>query len=211
MTPVLIPQPFPSGPYLTNAYVVICADTKQALIIDPSPGSSPLIQHYLKTHHLAPQIILLTHTHWDHIADVHELKQTLFLPVWVHAWDLPNLESPGADGLPFPVPIEGVKADHLIEDGEMIPLGNCLLRVIHTPGHSAGSCCFYNVENQIIFTGDTLFRGAIGNISFPTSRPELMSSSLKRLAQLPSETRVYPGHGSSTTIGKESERGTLKE
>lgn len=209
MTSTLIPQAFPAGPYLTNAYLAICSNTKKAIIIDPSPGCSPLILDYLKTHQLEPLFILLTHTHWDHIADVYELKKNLSIGVWVHALDLPNLESPGADGLPFPIEIKGVKADHLIENNEIIKVGECLLKVIHTPGHSVGSVCFYDAENGILFTGDTLFRGAIGNISFPTSRPDLMTKSLHKLAQLPGNTRVYPGHGSPTTIDREIERGTI--
>ncbi len=77
-------------------------------------------------------------------------------------------------------------------------------QVLHTPGHSVGSVCFYEPDHHLILTGDTLFKGAIGNLSFPTSQPFLMESSLAKLGRLPPDTRVFPGHGPSTTIKAES-------
>jgi glyoxylase-like metal-dependent hydrolase (beta-lactamase superfamily II) len=76
----------------------------------------------------------------------------------------------------------------------MISVGKLQLQVIHTPGHSPGGVCFYLADQKTLISGDTLFRGTIGNLSFPTARPKLMWSSLKRLAQLPQDTKVYPGH-----------------
>jgi hydroxyacylglutathione hydrolase len=209
MKPILIIQAFPSGPYLTNAYLAICSITKKVCIIDPSPGSAPLIKDYIITHNLDPLSILLTHSHWDHIADVFEVKKSFSIHVAVHPLDLPNLERPGADGIPFSMEIVPVKADRVINDHEIIEVGECHLRVIYTPGHSIGSVCFYSSETEMVFTGDTLFRGAIGNLSFLTSRPDLMESSLARLKELPRETKVYPGHGSPTTIGREIDRGRI--
>ncbi len=78
-----------------------------------------------------------------------------------------------------------------------------MIKVIHTPGHSPGGVCFYLPSEKILFSGDTLFRGTIGNLSLPTARPDLMWDSLKKLAALPPETKVYPGHGGPTTISAE--------
>lgn len=197
-------QCFPSGPYITNAYVAACPSTRTAVIIDPAPGSADALLGSLKDNHLNCISILLTHSHLDHIADVSVLKDILKVPVYVHALDAPNLEKPGADGLPCIIPITGVKPDHFLEDEMRIPVGSLNFQVMHTPGHSHGSVCFYEPEEKILFSGDTLFKGTIGNISFPTSQPERMWSSLDRLAHLPPDTQVYPGHGRSTTIGKES-------
>lgn len=197
-------QNFPSGPFKTNAYVAACPSTRQAVAIDPAPGSSEAVRAYLKDNALKCIAILLTHSHWDHIADVSLLKEAYQIPVYVHPLDAPNLEQPGADGLPGLPSLAGVKPDCLLEDGLIIPVGNLSLQVIHTPGHSAGSVCFYEPTEKVLFSGDTLFKGTIGNISFPTSQPELIWSSLDKLAQLSPSTKVYPGHGVSTTIGKES-------
>lgn len=197
-------QTFPSGPLSTNAYIAACTNTHAAVIIDPAPDSAEPICAYLKAHALNCQAILLTHSHWDHIADVAVLKKTLNVPVYIHSFDAPNLENPGADGLPCHFPITGVKADVFYDENSSIPLGELNFQVFHTPGHSAGSVCLYEPNQKILFSGDTLFKGSIGNISFPTSQPKLMWASLDKLADLPPITKVYPGHGSPTSIGKES-------
>jgi hydroxyacylglutathione hydrolase len=196
-------QIFPSGPFSTNAYVVSCSQTQEAAVLDPAPESAEHIQNYLNKHQLKLRKILLTHSHWDHIADVKTLKDHFQVPVYVHLLDAPNLQSPGADGLPLWIAIPPVQPDHYLEEGMLISIGDLSFKVIHTPGHSPGCVCFYEAKQHLLFSGDTLFKGAIGNLSFPTSQPELMDSSLAKLAQLPSQTRVFPGHGPSTTIQEE--------
>jgi glyoxylase-like metal-dependent hydrolase (beta-lactamase superfamily II) len=197
-------QVFPSGPFSTNAYIVACAQTRKAAIIDPAPGSFQEIQAFITTHKLNLQKILLTHSHWDHIADVRQLKEKYHLPVYIHSLDAPNLRQPGVDGLPCWIAISSVQPDILLEEGMQVPVGHLSFRVMHTPGHSPGSVCFYEPQQQILFSGDTLFQGTIGNLSFPTGQPSLMWPSLAKLAQLPPETKVFPGHGSDTSIQAES-------
>jgi hydroxyacylglutathione hydrolase len=199
----MIIQAFPSGPFETNAYVIACPQTRQAFIIDPAPGSFNSITSYIEQKKLVPAAILLTHSHWDHTADVVPLKTKYKIPVLIHSLDVPNLESPGADHLPCWIDIQGVSPDRLLSEGDRIECGNVQFTVIHTPGHSPGGVCFYAPQEHLLISGDTLFKGTIGNLSFPTSQPELMWGSLSKLAQLPSDTRVFPGHGSSTTIGAE--------
>jgi hydroxyacylglutathione hydrolase len=121
----------------------------------------------------------------------------------IHHLDTPNLQNPGSDGLPCWVMIEGVSPTLLLKEGMEIPLGKLKIQVIETPGHTPGGVCFYLPDHHLLFSGDTLFQGTIGNLSFPTARPELMWQSLSKLAKLPQETRVLPGHGPETTIGKE--------
>lgn len=197
-------QAFPSGPLSTNAYVVACSNTRAAAIIDPAPDSSDLICQFLEKNQFHCQALLLTHSHWDHIADVVKLKNLLQIPIYIHSLDVPNLENPGADMLPCFIPITGTKADFLVDHLLSISIGSLNFKVIHTPGHSPGSVCFYESQQHTLFSGDTLFKRSIGNISFPTSQPHLMWDSLKKLAVLPANTQVFPGHGSSTTIGQES-------
>lgn len=195
---------FTTGPADTNCILIGCNKTRQAAIVDAPLGSSELILQVIKKDQLTPQMILLTHSHWDHIADVVKLKKLLRTPIYVHPEDAGNLENPGADGLPFPFPIEAIKPDKFLVDGQIIPLGDLKIEVICTPGHSAGGVCFWLRQQKILISGDTLFKGTIGNISFPTSDPEQMWESLKKLARLPSDTRIFPGHGPETTIQAES-------
>lgn len=198
-------QVFPSGPFSTNSYVVACSHSREAAIIDPAPDSASAIEAFLTQQNFNPQKILLTHSHWDHIADVNHLKEKYALPVLIHSLDVPNLQHPGTDGLPCWIHIIGVEPDILLQEGEQIKVGELSFQVLHTPGHSPGCICFFEPQQHVLFSGDTLFKGTIGNLSFPTSQPTLMSSSLAKLAQLPPQTRVFPGHGPSTTIQAESE------
>ena len=200
----MLVKAFPSGPFLTNAYVVACKQTKKAAIIDPSLGSFEPIRNFLNTNCLSCDTILLTHSHWDHIANVKKFKDHYSIPVYVHPLDAPNLIHPGADLLPGMIEIEGVEPDEMLEEGMEYLLGSLCMRVLHTPGHSPGSVCFYEASQGVLLSGDTLFKGSMGNVSFPTSEPEKMWSSLKRLNELPKDTLVYPGHGPATTIKEEA-------
>lgn len=196
-------QAFPSGPFATNAYIVACSATRLAAIIDPAPDSTTALTKYLADHNLTLDKILLTHSHWDHIADVAALKAKHPVPVLIFPDDAPNLETPGSDGIPCMIDIPGVKPTHLLKEGEVISVGSLSFEVIHTPGHTPGGVCFYCKQHHCLFSGDTLFKGTIGNLSLPTARPHLMWDSLTKLSKLPPDTIVYPGHGPSTSIGVE--------
>ncbi len=152
-------QTFPSGPLSTNAYVAACSNTGAAVIIDPAPESAGQITACLKDHDLHCQAILLTHSHWDHIADVAILKKLLNIPVYIHSLDAANLENPGADGLPCYLTIPGVKADIHYDDLTSISLGHLNFQIIHTPGHSAGSICLYEPNQKILFWGILFLKG----------------------------------------------------
>jgi len=192
-----------SGPFETNAYILGCQETREAAIVDPAPDSAKKILVVLEVENLNPTAILLTHTHWDHIVDVHKLKKHFDIPVYVHERDAENLRRPGADGLPLFGPIQAVEADVFLKGGETVAVGNLQFDVIHTPGHSPGGVCFHEKKQGVLISGDTLFQGTIGNLSFPTSNPDAMWASLKLLSHLPPETVVYPGHGPETKIHDE--------
>ena len=195
---------FPFGPLKTNAILFGCATTKRAAIIDPAPGSAETLLKEIERHKLTLDKILLTHSHWDHIADVLPLKKKTGAPVYIHPLDLKNLEHPGTDGIPLFFPILGTSPDHFLQDGDLLKVGELEIKVIHTPGHSPGGVCFYLAAQKILFSGDTLFCGSIGNLQLPTASSSKMWESLRKLASLPPDTRVVPGHGGDTTIGQES-------
>lgn len=199
----MILKAFPSGPFETNTYVVYCPRTHDAAIVDASPDCLEKVAAYIEEKKLIPKALLLTHSHWDHIADAAAIKTKYNIPIYVHALDAPNVESPGEDGVPCWLTINGTTPSHLIEETNTIDIGDLHFEVIHTPGHTPGCVCFYCPGENILLSGDTLFRGTIGNLSLATGCPALMWPSLKKLSQLPPETRVYPGHGPSTTIGHE--------
>ncbi len=199
----MILEIFPSGPADTNAYLLACPQTKRAALIDVPFDSTDLILERAKELSLSIEMILLTHSHWDHTAEVALMKDRLNVPVYIHQDDVGNLENPGSDKLPLFFPVKGVKADGFLTDGQVLKVGNLTIQVIHTPGHTPGGVCFYLPNEKVLISGDTLFKGTIGNLSFPTARPALMWVSLKRLAALPPDTKVYPGHGDPTTIAAE--------
>lgn len=199
----MILEAFTAGPVDTNAYLLACPKTRHAAVIDVPFESADLIIERAKELSLSIQMILLTHSHWDHIGDAALLKKKLNVPIYIHKEDEKNLKAPGSDRLPLLLPVEGVAPDAFLFDGQSIPLGELTIQVIHTPGHTPGCVCFYLADEKTLISGDTLFRGTIGNLSFSTARPALMWDSLKRLSLLPKETRVYPGHGDSTSIGEE--------
>lgn len=201
---MLLIEIFPSGPFDTNAYLIACEETKEAWIIDPAPESGEEILSRLEDKGLTAKAIILTHSHWDHLGDMKFLKDELKIPVYVHELDAPNVIRPGSDRLPLFFEIEGCQPNHLLKGGEKLKLGTCSFEVIHTPGHSPGGICLYEKDEGVLISGDTLFKGTIGNLSFPGCSEESMWTSLDKLAKLPPQTKVYPGHGPSTTIGQES-------
>lgn len=200
---LIILEVFCSGPAYTNTILIGCPKTRSAAIIDAPFDSADLLVQRAGELGLKVEMILLTHSHWDHIANAAELKRRLDVPVYIHAKDAPNLLVPGSDRLPMIRAVEGVKADHFFKDGERLKVGELEIEVLHTPGHSPGCVCFYLPKEGVLISGDTLFKGSFGNISFPTSEPEKMWDSLERLSKLPASTRVFPGHGEETTIGDE--------
>jgi hydroxyacylglutathione hydrolase len=197
----MILEKFITGP-LQNNTILIGSD-KKVVIVDPSFGSFQLVSDFIEKKHLVLEKILITHSHYDHIAEVKLFKNKFLAKVFIHKLDLKNLENPGSDGILGIGKIEGIKPDGFLEDGDKIKIGDIEIEVIHTPGHTLGSICFYIKKEKILISGDTLFKGAFGRLDLPTSDRSKMLNSLKKLSKLPQDTRVIAGHGQDTTIGKE--------
>jgi len=184
----------PLAEYGTNAYLLVCGN--QAIAIDAPPGAFSFFTHLISERNLQLDYLLLTHSHFDHISDAKKI-QDLGIKVGIHNLDAGNCNHPGSDGLPLMMPVIPFKPDFTFTEGTC-RLGGFEFQVIHTPGHTPGGCCF--VFEEIMFSGDTLFKGSIGNLSFPTAEPYKMIESLEKLLLLPQQFTVYPGHGPKTSL-----------
>ena len=192
-----------AGTLQTNAYLVGCPSSHKAIVIDPGYGSSERLLVLIKKHQLTVEAIYLTHSHYDHIADVKKLKDEFGWPVYVHEEDSENLRNPGSDGIPNLWNLLPVEPDGYLKNGDELTVGRFKFRVIHTPGHSPGGVLFYFWEEKILFSGDTLFKGTYGRTDLPTSNPEKMKASLDIINKLPEDVIEYPGHGGLTTMERE--------
>lgn len=191
------------GAISTNCYILYAEDTKKAVIFDPADRADA-ISDKLEKLGVRLEAICLTHGHFDHIMAVNDLKKKFGVKVYAQEDEV----SLAADGMENLTQWNGesytVKVDVPLKDGEKIELAGFLMQVLHTPGHTKGSCCYYLPEEKIIFSGDTLFAGSVGRSDFPTgSGGTLLRSLREKLAPLPDETEVYPGHGEQTDIGYE--------
>ena len=127
-------------------------------------------------------------------------------PLLVHAEDAASLREPmgmAMHAMMFGAVQKAPTPDRLLVDGDLVEAGALELHVIHTPGHTPGSICLHAPDDATLFSGDTLFAGSIGRTDFPGGDPDAILRSLGRLAALPEETAVHPGHGPDTTIGRE--------
>lgn len=192
------------GPMFTAGYLVYDRPGGEALIVDAPLGSTARFTKELASKELKLLYIVNTHGHWDHIADNVALKGATGAPLCAHSWDSTRLANPNlATEGEKPLPVPPSKADKSLQDGTVLEVGEMGFLVIHTPGHSPGSICLYNSESAVLFTGDTLSRSGVGRTDIAGGNADQQIKSLQRLAQLPDNTKVYPGHGLSTTIKNE--------
>lgn len=191
------------GPLPTNCYLLTDEATGQTAVIDPGFESAELTEAVRHAGLDYVPLILLTHGHFDHItgvAKVRELtgaKVAVFLEERMVVSDRSlNLSGMVSEGgiRPFPV-------DLPLSDGETVELGKLKITVLHTPGHTVGSCCF--LAEDALFSGDTLMKLSYGRTDFPTGNGRQMRESLRKLRDLPGDFHVYPGHGSETSLGFE--------
>lgn len=198
---------FSPGPYATNCYVVESGN--HAIIIDAGFEPEDMID-FVKSR-LAAGVLLdalvLTHAHVDHIAGVTDVRRAFKgVPVLIHEAEKDWLSDARLNLSMFSgLPISGPGPDRLLHHNDTLDVGDCSFQILHTPGHSPGSVTLYDQANKVAFVGDALFAGSIGRTDFPgCSMEQLTASITKRLYTLPDDTRVLPGHGPGTTIGREA-------
>lgn len=192
------------GDVRTNCYLLINEETKEALVVDPADRADAIVRKLIDEG-LTLKAILLTHGHGDHILAVGALKKQFGVKVYAAKAE-EALLSDTAQNLSkalFGIEVT-VKPDVLLEDGQEFEEAGIRLRMLHTPGHTLGGCCYYQAEEKILFSGDTLFCGSVGRTDFPGgSLSQLVRSVKEKLLVLPEDVKVYPGHEEVTTIGHE--------
>ncbi len=195
-------QSIPVGEFQVNCYL-LSNDEGDALIIDPG-ADAETIQDVLAEHGLRVRAYLITHGHMDHISALADLHDHAPAPVAMHPDDLAWAFSPDNHMRPFYEPPSRPKEIvRMLNDGQEWTDAGMKYRIIATPGHSPGSVCYYFPEEAILFSGDTLFAGSVGRTDLRGGNERRLKESLARLTNLPDATRVYPGHGPATTIGRE--------
>jgi len=203
----MIVKQFTVGILYTNCYLVSCSKTRNALVIDPGfnkKTEAEKIIEEINRNKLYVKYIVNTHGHPDHTSGNRAMKEATGAPILIHKDDVPLLEEPGKNMFAsWGVTTDSPPADRVLHDGDIIQTGEIRLKVLHTPGHSPGSICLLDEEDDVIFTGDTLFAGSIGRTDLPESSPEAMTRSLKKLTFLPDSLKVYPGHYPASTLSAE--------
>ena len=173
------------GPFGTNTYIITCGKTLESVVVDAPGEASKILARLKKTN---PKYILITHNHMDHTGALSELKAALKIPVAAHEADAGTLPAP---------------TDILLKEGDIVSFGKIQLNVLHTPGHTPGSLCFFS-DNYLI-SGDTIFPGGPGKTWSAADFKKIIESITNKIFNLPDNTQVYPGHGGPTILRKEKQ------
>lgn len=195
----------------TNVFFLSNTETKEAIIVDPAANAEFIIR-MMNNYGFTPAAILLTHGHFDHILAVNDLKEA-WPEVKVYAYEserqllaTPNMNCSGR-WLPQPYT---TKADVWVKNHQKLNLAGFEIEVLHTPGHTGGSCCYYLEEEKVLMSGDTLFRESYGRTDLDTGSMMQMNHSINEvLMKLPDDVDVYPGHNDMTDIGHERDYNPL--
>jgi glyoxylase-like metal-dependent hydrolase (beta-lactamase superfamily II) len=200
---------FTFNPVQENTYLLY-NEHNECIIIDPGcyyDHEKDELQSFINTNKLQPKILLNTHCHLDHVFGNKFIAEEYNLKLKAHALEQPVLEMAPASGLMFNLPFDSYMGEIIfLEEGDVVSLRDDELKVIHAPGHSPGSVCFYCEKQKFIIGGDVLFKNSIGRTDLPYgSHEDLIRNIKEKLFKLPEDVIVYSGHGPTTTIGEEME------
>jgi glyoxylase-like metal-dependent hydrolase (beta-lactamase superfamily II) len=194
---------FSLGAFQANCYLVV-DEQNRCLIIDPGDEAGFILEE-IQRRKLQPVAILATHGHFDHIMAVGEIQRSFSIPFYINEKDrflIDRVEETAEYFLNYKPAILPIKNIKNLSIKNSLKIKNWSFKIIFTPGHTPGSVCFYFEKEKILFSGDTLFKEAIGRYDFSYSSKKDLDNSLKKLLQLPPDTVVYPGHGETTTIAE---------
>jgi glyoxylase-like metal-dependent hydrolase (beta-lactamase superfamily II) len=187
----------------TNSYVVTSDDGTDCWVFD-CPGKPEAMLEFLSGQPARPRGLFLTHAHVDHMAGLNDFRRTFpAIPVFQHQREETWLADPAANLSEWMgAPVTAAPAEGLVSEGELT-IGSWKVQVLHLPGHSPGSVGFWFPSEKELISGDVLFRSGVGRWDFPGCDRDDLRRSLKRITELPDETRIRPGHGGTTTIARE--------
>ena len=182
-----------------NTYVLIDSK-KQCVVIDPAKANQS-INAYIKKNDLNLKAVLITHGHIDHMRGTDAIINEFHCPLYIGFYDVDKLTDTYANCSLFlgTKMIVNAKAESL-SDKEVLCLLEENIQIIETPFHTSGSVCYYFKESNLLFTGDFLFQGSVGRSDLPSAQPRELARSMAKILALPKETKIYPGHGKSTTL-----------
>lgn len=200
----MILETIPVGSLKANCYLLGCEETGDGAVVDAG-GDAATILARLSFHGLSLRYLLNSHGHFDHVGAVRELHDATGAEFLIYEWETYFSSSAATAAADFGLTAENApEPDRFLEHGMRIDFGRYVLQVIHTPGHSLGGCCFWCQSEGLVFTGDTLFNGSIGRVDLPGGSLHALQRSIRQnLFCLDDCTQVFPGHGTSTTIGRE--------
>jgi Zn-dependent hydrolases, including glyoxylases len=198
---------FVFSPIQENTYIIF-NDEKDCLIIDPGcyfQQEKDEIKSFIEDNGLKPVMLLNTHCHLDHVFGNKFIADNYHLTLQLHSEEKQLLQLAPASGLMFELPFDNYQGSYIfLKEGDKVHLGADELEVIHVPGHSPGSICFYCRKQKFLIGGDVLFNGSIGRTDLPGGNFETLTNNVKqKLLTLPDDVVVYSGHGPATTIGQE--------
>lgn len=200
----MVVRAFVGGPTASVGYLVCDRNGGSCLVVDAPPGLTRKYMEAAKALQVEVLSIVNTHGHWDHIADNVTLAGATGAQICAHSWDAARMSDPTLtmdEHTRFKVAPS--RAERYLNQGDQVVAGDISLEILHTPGHSPGSICLYDPVGHTLFSGDTLLRMGVGRTDIAGGSSDRMRESLGKLAALPDDTRVYPGHGLPTTIGAE--------
>lgn len=187
----------------TNTYFIYREGCADAVVVDPADQGDK-IYSALERNGFQVKAVLLTHGHFDHIWGIEGIKAVADVPVYANEAEAEVLTDARKNVSAQMHRSYTVEADAYLKDGQEIELAGITFQMISTPGHTAGGCCYYIEEAGFLVSGDTLFQESVGRTDFPTGSMGTLVRSIKdKLFVLPEDTKVYPGHGDSTTIAYE--------
>ncbi|NBH35332.1 MBL fold metallo-hydrolase [Clostridiaceae bacterium] len=197
-------ETFVLGDVSTNCYLIYNQKSREAVVVDPADNGA-FVLNKCRELQVKPVAILLTHGHFDHILAVEDICRAFSCQVYAGREE-DRLLQDSSMNLSTMMGTERtiVCADVLVKEKDELSLADFKWNVLETPGHTAGSVCYYIPSEQVLFSGDTLFAGSLGRTDLPTGDQKAIVSSIReKLLPLPEETKVFPGHGEGTTIGRE--------
>jgi hydroxyacylglutathione hydrolase len=201
----LIVHSLVNGELEENCYLLQAPGRADCVVVDPGSSGAALVQA-CRDKGLSPALLLATHGHYDHVGAVHALQQAFGAPFAMHTEDAGLLDAL-EDTFAFYGwgPTQKPAVQRWLKGGEVLEAAGLSLDVLATPGHTPGGLCFYHAPSGTLFSGDTLFAGSVGRSDMEGGDGRALIAGIKaKLLTLPAETRVYPGHGPASTVGREA-------